>query len=235
MHIGIIMDGNGRWATAQGLPRLAGHKAGLEGVLELVRKAPALGVTTITLFAFAIANWKRDKDEVDGLWKLFHLFFAQHLQELIQEGVRVTVIGNRAGLPKIVLDDVEKIEFDSQKNSTLLLQVALNYDGIDEVTRMVQKIVKKKPQIEEITDAYVLGYLDTTAGCDPDIIIRTGMTHVKEGMSVWRGSAFLPLQSVQSVCVSSEILWPDFSVDDLQKIIEFADPDSRLFGGQRNS
>ena len=202
-------------------------------MLGLVRQAPALGVTTITLFAFAIANWKRDKEEVGGLLELFHLFFVHHLQELIQEGVKVTLIGNRAGLPKIVLDDVKKIEFDSQKNSTLLLQVALNYDGIDEVTRMVQKIVQEKIKVEEITDAYVLGHLDTKAGSDPDIIIRTGMPHVKEGMAIWRSSAFLPLQSVQSVCVSSEVLWPDFTVDNLQKIITFADPDARLFGGQR--
>lgn len=233
MHVGIIMDGNGRWATSRGLPRLSGHQAGVEAVKTLVRACPDLGVHTMTLFAFAIANWKRDKEEVDGLWKIFDAFFAEHLQELIDDGVRVLVIGNRAGLLENTLKEVVEAEESSKHNTKFLLQVALNYDGVDEVARMVQKTITKGVSVDEITVEYIENNLDTQAGNEPDIIIRTGMPRAQDGMSVWRSSAFLPLQSAQSVCISSEILWPDFTPKDLQNVIAYADPDSRLFGGQR--
>lgn len=233
MHIGIIMDGNGRWATARNLPRLAGHTAGVEAVKELVRACPSLGVTTMTLFAFAIANWKRDKEEVDGLWAIFHEFISRDLQELITEGVRIKVIGDRNGLPEDVKEAVVKVERESKDNSKNFLQIALNYDGVDEVARMVKKILLDKITPEEVDAQYVMSHLDTEAGNDPDIIVRTGIPASIDGMSQWRSSAFLPLQSVQSVCVSSEVLWPDFTPDHLKKIIAYADPDSRLFGGQR--
>jgi undecaprenyl diphosphate synthase len=233
MHIGIIMDGNGRWATNQNLPRLAGHSAGIDAVLRLVRACPTVGVDAVTLFAFAIANWKRDKEEVDGLWTLFHHFFVQHVQELKDADVRIKVIGNRAGLPKEILADVEKTEADSRENKGFLLQIALNYDGVEEVARMLQKAIETKIEVREIDSEYIKNNLDTQSSNDPDIIIRTGMPAMSNGLSTWRSSAFLPLQSVQSVCVSTETLWPDFSIEHLKEIITYVNLDSRLFGGQR--
>jgi undecaprenyl diphosphate synthase len=233
MHVGIIMDGNGRWATAQGLPRLLGHKAGIDAVKAVIKDCSSLNVDTVTLFAFAIANWKRDKEEVDGLWKLFHQFFSEDVEELLREGVRVVCIGNRTGLPPDVLEEVVKVEEDSKNNSKSLLQIALNYDGVDEVVRMMQKVITDGVSASEITPAYIDTHLDTEPNNVPDIIVRTGMDASRDGMSLWRSSAFLPLQSVQSVCVSSEVLWPDFTVEHLKKIIDFAKPELRLFGGQR--
>ncbi len=233
MHIGIIMDGNGRWATQRGLPRLRGHKQGVQTVKDVIRACPSLGVDTVTLFAFAIANWKRDKEEVDGLWLLFRIFIEQDLAELTKQGVKVIVIGNREGLPSSILDAVETVEARSRENTQFLLQVALNYDGVDEVVRLIRQTMTNGVSADAVTPAYVRDHLDTHSGNDPDIVIRTGMPTPNEGMGVWRSSAFLPLQSAQSVCVSTDVLWPDFTRDDLIKIIEFADPNARLFGGQR--
>ena len=227
------MDGNGRWATNRNLPRLKGHEAGIETVKEIVRACPELEVSTLTLFAFAISNWKRDKIEVDGLWSLFHIFFTQHIQELVSEGIKIKIIGSRGQLSKEILRDIEKAEEDSKNNSKFLLQVALNYDGIDEVARMVQNAINGNIPVGEITPAYIQSHLDTMPGNDPDIIIRTGMPKAEQGMSVWRSSSFLPLQSVESVCVSTEVLWPDITPQHIQKIITFAKVDERLFGGQR--
>ena len=233
LHVGIIMDGNGRWATNQNLPRLAGHKAGIEAVVELVRACPDIGVDTITLFAFAIANWKRDTEEVDGLWELFHIFFTQQLQVLLDEGVHVRVIGNREGLPEQVLTDIKQVEEQSKDNTKFLLQVALNYDGVEEVARMMQKTLTENVAPEKIPPQYVLDNLDTVSDNQPDIVVRTGMPAKQGKYATWRSSAFLPLQSAQSVCISTEILWPDFTSKHMEEIIEYADPDSRLFGGQR--
>lgn len=232
-HIGLIMDGNGRWATAQGQPRLFGHKAGVETVLSIVRAAPEAGVHTITLFAFAIANWKRDREEVDGLWALFMEFLVTMLDELLQEGVRFRLIGDASGLPENVLKAGKDTEERSKNNTGTLLQVALNYDGVDEVARLLKRAVTAGVSSEEITSEYVLNNLDTEAGNNPDVVIRTGMKERVGRFSYWRSSAFLPLQSAQSVCVGTETLWPDFTPDELVEIISFADPDSRLFGSQR--
>lgn len=233
MHIGIIMDGNGRWATAQGLPRLKGHAAGVETVRTIVRGCRELGVDAITLFAFAIANWKRDKEEVDGLWALFHAFIEKDLRELVHEGVCVRIIGNREGLPQDVREAAEKVEEESVGNNTFLLQVALNYDGVEEVARLIKRSITSGVSPDVINELYVREHLDTVPQQEPDIVIRTGMPTPERGMGIWRSSAFLPLQSVQSVCVSTETLWPDFTITHLKNIIAYADPDSRLFGGQR--
>lgn len=235
MHIGIIMDGNGRWATSRGLPRLSGHAAGVTAVKALIRECPALQVDAVTLFAFAIANWKRDKEEVDGLWAIFHEFIVKDLQELVTEGVRVIVIGDKNGLPEKVKIEVEKVERDSAANTVLLLQIALNYDGVDEVARLIQKAITNNIKAEEVTSEFVRNHLDTQPDNEPDIIVRTGMEKPRDGMGVWRSSAFLPIQGAQSVCVSSDILWPDFTAAHLKEVISFADPGSRLFGAQRKT
>jgi undecaprenyl diphosphate synthase len=233
LHIGLIMDGNGRWATQQDKPRLYGHAKGVQTVVEVVRQCPSLNVHTVTLFAFAISNWKRDKEEVDGLWELFHHFITETAQELLEKGAKITFIGNREGLPERVKIAAEKLEDDSKENGTVLLQIALNYDGVDEVARLVQRTIEEGVTPEDVTMQYVQTHLDTQADNEPDIIVRTGMPKTKEGMSVWRSSGFLPIQSAQSVCISTEVLWPDFTLQHLQEIIIHAKPNERLFGDQR--
>lgn len=235
MHIGIIMDGNGRWATQRGLPRLQGHAEGVKALRALIEGCPSIGVDAVTLFAFAIANWKRDKEEVDGLWVLFQSFIDSDLKYLVEKGVRVVVIGDRDGLPAAILSSIKKVEEESQRNTTFLLQIALNYDGVDEVARFVRRAIQEGVSPLLITAQYVREHLDTQPENEPDVVVRTGMPSSHSGMSVWRSSAFLPIQSAQSVCVSTEVLWPDFTVDDLKKVIAYADPDARLFGAQRKS
>jgi len=227
------MDGNGRWASAKGMPRNFGHAAGAKKIMEIVRACPVVGITKVTIFAFAIANWKREKVEVDGLWNLLHSMFMKDIAELIHEGARVSVIGNKEGLPQKVRAEVEKAEEDSLHNTKFLLQVALNYDGVDEVARMIKKIIDTGVPSSNITTEYIQSHLDTEAGDNPDILIRTGMPATAAGLGIWRSSAFLPIQSVQSVCVSTDVLWPDFTIEHLQKIIIYASPEKRLFGGQR--
>ena len=227
------MDGNGRFAVARKQPRLYGHQQGIETLKNIVRVCPELGVDTLTLFAFAQANWKRDAQEVNGLWELFSHFVKEDAQKLVAEGVRIRIIGDREGLPKHVQQSVEQIEHDSTSNKKFLLQVGLNYDGLDEVVRLVQKAIKEGFTPETVTREYIDEHLDTEPGNPPDILIRTGMPALLDGMGVWRSSSFLPLQSVESVCVSVETLWPEFTPTHLQKVIAYADVESRLFGGQR--
>lgn len=232
-HVGIIMDGNGRWATAQGQPRLFGHAAGVEAVKRIAKTAGEAHVHTITLFAFAIANWNRDQEEVDGLWELFSVFVARDLNELVEDGVRMKVIGNRTMLPEKTLKEIELVEERSKDNTGLFLQIALSYDGVEEVARMVKEAIAAGLDPEQIDAEYVRTHLDTEAGNEPDVVIRTGMKEREGRFSYWRSSAFLSIQSAQSVCVGTQTLWPAFELEELKEIIAFADPDSRLFGGQR--
>lgn len=238
-HVGIILDGNGRWAKAQGKPRLFGHLAGEKNVGNIVRACGENNVTVVTLYAFAIANWQRDQEEVDGLWDIFRKFFKKEMEEFMKMGAQVRAIGDRAGLPKDIVEMIKEGEAESKDNVNLIVQFALNYDGVDEVTRAIKKIVTAVQGGEldpkDITDSFVASQLDTGDIQAPDVIIRTGMSQVdnERGMAIWRSSSFLQLQSAQAVCVSTPVLWPDFSPEDLKAAIEFADPDSRLFGGQR--
>ncbi len=233
MHIALILDGNGRFATAQNQPRLFGHEAGIKTLKLIAEACPALGIKTLTVYAFAIANWNRDKEEVDGLWFLFRQMFQNELQELAQAGIRIRVIGKRDNLEADVQQLCAEIEEQTKDNKTSLLQIALNYDGVDEVARFVQKVIKEGVKAEAITADYIKNHLDTEASDEPDIIVRTGMPAPQGELGLWRSSSFLLLQSAQSVCVSTTTLWPDFSIDHLKEIIQYADPDSRLFGGQR--
>ena len=239
LHVGFIMDGNGRFATLAGNPRLFGHTEGVKTVKKIVRACPSLGITTMSLFAFAIANWKRDADEVRGLWELFKIFFEQDVEELIESGVRVRIIGDVEGIPEDVCALARDVEARSAKNDTLLLQVALNYDGLDEVVRATKKILADVQSgttaMEAVTPEYLMHALDTADAPPLDVVIRTGMPEPsqEQGLSVWRSSAFMPLQSLQAVCVSSTILWPALTEDDVKEALAFAHPEERLFGGQR--
>ena len=238
-HVGIILDGNGRWAKAQGKPRLFGHRAGEKNVGKIVRACDENNISVLTLYAFAIANWNRDKEEVDGLWNIFRQFYDSEMREFMNMNAQVRMIGDMAGLPEDIVDMVKKGEEDSKDNTGLIVQMALNYDGVDEVTRAVRKIAQAAKEgtidLEDITDEYLFSSLDTGGVQQPDVIIRTGMPQPEEGngMALWRSSSFLQLQSAQSVCVSTPVLWPDFSPEDLTAAIKFADPDGRLYGGQR--
>jgi undecaprenyl diphosphate synthase len=239
LHVGFIMDGNGRFATSSGNPRLYGHTEGIEAVKRVVRACPQLGITTMSLFAFAIANWKRDKEEVEGLWRLFKLFFERDAEELLSSGVRVRVIGDKDGIPEDVRTLIDDIEDRSKMNTTLLLQIALNYDGLDEVVRAFRKMATEVASGVRPADSIgadeVMSALDTNDAPVLDVVIRTGMQEAdpEHGLSIWRSSAFMPLQALQAVCVSSTVLWPAITVEHVKEALVYARPEDRLFGGQR--
>ena len=241
-HIGIILDGNGRWARAQSRPRLFGHNAGFKNVRKITDAAlETEQISVLTLYAFAIANWKRDKEEVDGLWNIFRTFFEVEFKYMMEQGCHCTMIGARDRIPDDIMQMIEDAEEKSKHNTRMTVQIALNYDGVDEVVRATRELVMRAHKgeigVDEIDETMLTQTLDTGEQQAPDVIIRTGMSQVENetGMAIWRSSSFLQLQSSQSVCVSTPVLWPDFSPEDLEAAITFADPGGRLFGGQRKS
>lgn len=238
-HVGIILDGNGRWAKAQGKPRLFGHTAGFKNIEPVLKTALDMNITTLTVYAFAIANWNRDQDEVDGLWDIFRLFFTSELEKIKKHEVRVQVIGRREEIADDVVALIEKAEAETAHFTKATFQVALNYDGVEEVTRATKAIAEQVSagtlNSADITPELLEQHLDTSSTPAVDVVIRTGMPPLEPGatMAVWRSSSFLQLQSAQAVCVSTATLWPDFSAADLKAAMTLAKPDDRLFGGQR--
>ena len=232
-HVGIILDGNGRWAKKRMMPRLMGHNAGFKNVRKIVEAAPTCGVNTLTLYAFAIKNWNRDKEEVDGLWNIFRKFFSKEFDYLMELGCQLRMIGARDRIPQDVMEMIEKAEEKSKDNTGTLVQIALNYDGVDEVARMTKRAIESGVAPEEITQEYVEQNLDTDPDRPLDIMIRTGVKPREGKYSLFRNSSFLAVQFSQAIGVSTETFWPDFTPEELKEIIEYADPGSRLFGGQR--
>ena len=226
-HVAIIMDGNGRWAKARGLPRLAGHRAGVEALRKTVRAAPGLGISFLTVYAFSSENWSRPKSEVSDLMGLLKLFIRRDLADLHQSGVRVRIIGDRAGLqPDIrgLLDDAESL---TARNTSLTLVIAFNYGGRDEIVRaarkLAQAVARGEIDSETITAESFAGSLDTHGIPDPELVIRTS--------GELRLSNFLLWQAAYSELVFLPCYWPDFSSEHLAEALrEFAGRERR-FGG----
>ncbi|MHA1560183.1 MAG: isoprenyl transferase [Alphaproteobacteria bacterium] len=203
LHVGIIMDGNGRWAAERGLPRLEGHRRGMEAVREAVRVAPELGVGYLTIFSFSSENWARPDAEVDALFGLLRVFIQSDLADLHERRAKVTVIGSRDGVPRdicVLLDEAERL---TSENDGLRFQVAFNYGGRDEIARAVRRIFEEgiaDPSV--ITPELIANHLDTVGIPDPDLIIRTS--------GELRVSNFLLWQSAYSELVFLPGYWPDF-------------------------
>jgi undecaprenyl diphosphate synthase len=230
LHIGIIMDGNGRWGVLQGLSRISGHNAGAKRVKELVKYVGASGVDVLTMWAFSTDNWKRSETEVSALMALFSTYIQSESEELHASNVQVRFIGDRTPLPTKLQTAMQSLEETTKDNTSLVFQVAINYGGSDELVRAVAKI---KEEDLEVSKESIINALDTVRVPNPDIVIRTGMPAAEGKLSQWRSSGFMPIQSLQSVCVSTEVLWPDFTPEHLEEIIAYAKPETRLFGGQR--
>lgn len=226
-HVAIIMDGNGRWAKARGLPRLAGHRAGVEALRGCVRAAPGLGIRWLTVYAFSSENWSRPKTEVSDLMGLLKLFIRRDLAELHQSGVRVRIIGDRAGLSPDIRTMLEEAETLTRLNRSLNLVIAFNYGGRDEIARAATKIAKAVEAglvaSDEITPELFAEYLDTADIPDPDLIIRTS--------GEMRLSNFLPWQAAYSEFVFLPCYWPDFSRADLVESISTYAARDRRYGG----
>ena len=227
-HVAIIMDGNGRWAAARGLPRGEGHRRGVEAVRRTVKAAIALGVRHLTLFSFSSENWSRPAEEVDFLFGLFRLYIRRDVAELKAAGCRITIIGNRSGLPADILSLIEEAEAATAGNRTLELIFAFNYGGRDEIVRAARAIAADvkagKLDPASIDEAAFADRLDTAAFPDPDLLIRTS--------GELRLSNFLLWQSAYTELVFVPVYWPDFGAETLRAAIaEFAGH-SRRYGGR---
>ncbi|MCC4298622.1 isoprenyl transferase [Aurantimonas coralicida] len=226
-HVAIIMDGNGRWANARGLPRSMGHRRGVEAVREAVRAAGELGIQYLTLFAFSSENWRRPEAEVEELMGLLKHFIRRDLAELHKEGVRVRVIGERENLSsdiRALLDEAENLTRDNQRQT---LVVAFNYGARDEVARAMRRVAAKyaagEVELEGLTAEYLDEHLDTAGIPDPDLIIRTS--------GELRLSNFLLWQAAYSEFVFLPCLWPDFDRKAFEEAIADYFSRDRRYGG----
>ena len=228
-HVAIIMDGNGRWATNRGWPRLIGHRKGAERVKEIVRAAPDLGVEWLTLYAFSTENWKRSTEEVLGLMGLFARYIEREASRLAAENVRLRFIGDRTRLDERLQRLMRDIEAETAGNSRLNLTVAINYGGRDELLRGARRIVEEtlagRLRPEDVTEAWLSDFIDTAGIPDPDLIIRTsGETRV---------SNFLLWQAAYAEYEFIPTLWPDFSPAELAKILDSYAGRDRRYGGAK--
>ncbi|MBN9066691.1 MAG: isoprenyl transferase [Rhizobiales bacterium] len=226
-HIAIIMDGNGRWAKARGLPRAAGHRAGVEALRETVRAAGDMRIPWLTVYAFSSENWARPKAEVSDLMGLLKLFIRRDLAELHQNGVKVLVIGDRENLASDIKSLLEEAESLTKANTNMNLVIAFNYGARDEIARAARKLAQaaKEGNIapEAITPESFEAFLDTAAMPDPDVVIRTSGEQ--------RLSNFLLWQTAYSELVFMPCYWPDFDRRKLAEAIEIYSGRDRRFGG----
>lgn len=226
-HVAIIMDGNGRWAKARGLPRPAGHRAGVEALRQTVRAAGDMGLAYLTVFAFSSENWTRPQSEIRDLMGLLRLFIRRDLAELHENGVRIRVIGRRDDLDPEILTLLTEAEQLTSGNSGINLIIAFNYGGRDDIVRAVQKIAEQVAAGEllpsQITAECVAGELDTRDLPDPELIIRTSGEQ--------RISNFLLWQAAYSEFVFLPCYWPDFTREHFQKALAAYEQRERRFGG----
>lgn len=226
LHLAIIMDGNGRWATARGLERLVGHKRGVERVDEIVEACPDLGVKHLTLFAFSTENWKRSEREVSGLMTLFRRYIRSESARLLKEGVRVRFIGRRHELDARLQELMQGLEDRTVDNDRLHLTVAINYGGRDEIVRATRKVAlmvqSGELPVEDIDEHILSTALDTHELIDPDLVLRTS--------GEYRTSNFLPWQSVYAEYEFTETAWPDFTVEKLRDTLDAFRGRERRFG-----
>ena len=226
-HVAIIMDGNGRWATERGWPRLVGHRKGAERVKEIVRCAPDLGIRWLTIYAFSTENWKRSTEEVLGLMSIFARYIEREADRLAAESVRMRFIGDRSKLDPKLQRLMAGIEARTAPYSRLNLTVAINYGGRDEITRAIRAITVDvaagRLSPADVTDALISARLDTADLPDPDLVIRTS------GES--RTSNFLPWQAAYAEYEFTPTLWPDFTPEELASIVARFGNRDRRFGG----
>ncbi|HYB08649.1 MAG TPA: isoprenyl transferase [Alphaproteobacteria bacterium] len=229
VHVAIVMDGNGRWAKARGLPRTAGHRRGADAVREAVKSAVALGVSYLTLFGFSSENWRRPASEVDDLMGLLRLYLRSEVAELHRNGVRVRVIGDRTRFSSDIVELIEGAESLTQENRRLTLTVALSYGGRQDIVQAARNLAGEvqagrltPAEIDEARFSHSLWTADTP---DPDMVIRTSGER--------RVSNFLLWQSAYAEFVFLDTLWPDFARSDFEYAIREYNGRERRYGTSR--
>ena len=226
-HIGFIMDGNGRWAKKRGLPRSAGHKAGAESLKKIITEANKMGVKYATVYAFSTENWKRPKDEVDYLMQLLMDYLVNAEKTLAGENVVIRAIGSRSELSEEMQRQIEKTEKFTEKNTGIVMNIALNYGGREEIVRSFKKLAREvcggKKNIDDITEKDIENGLYTKGQPDVDLLIRTS--------GELRISNFMLWQISYAEMWFTDKLWPDFKPADLHRAILDFQNRGRRFGG----
>jgi undecaprenyl diphosphate synthase len=226
-HVAIIMDGNGRWAKARGLPRVAGHRRGADAVRRVVRGAGELGIPVLTLFAFSTENWTRPADEVNDLMGLLRHYLRNELEELHKNGARLRVIGNRQGLAQDIVRDIGDAENMTRANGRIDVNICINYGARDEILQATRNLARRVAAGELAADGIDETRFEQellTAGVpDPDLLIRTSGEQ--------RISNFLLWQCAYAELVFVDTLWPDFGKDHLEQAIAEFRRRERRYGG----
>lgn len=226
-HVAVILDGNGRWAKSKGMPRNYGHAQGSKNVEKICEEAWRMGIKYLTVYAFSTENWSRPKDEVDALMKLLRNYMKTCLKTAAKNDMKVRVIGDKTRLDDDIRSRIAELEEATKNNGGLNFQIALNYGSRDEIVRAVQRIAADvrvgKMEPEDITSEVFSSYLDTHDIPDPDLLIRTSGEE--------RLSNFLLWQLAYSEFYFTDVLWPDFTKEDLVKAIEQYNARDRRYGG----
>jgi undecaprenyl diphosphate synthase len=219
-HVAIIMDGNGRWAQKKGLPRLAGHRAGTENLREVIEACAEFGIKYLTIYAFSTENWKRPSEEIQGLMKIFKTMLDRELKNLHENGVQLRHLGKLDRIDNELQKKVNEAIKLTKDNQTLILNIAFNYGGRDEILHAVKQIMIDGPNPDELDAELFAKYLYTTNCPDPDLIIRTS--------GEYRCSNFLIWQAAYSEWYFTKTYWPDFNREELyQALVEYNERDRR--------
>ena len=221
-HIAIVMDGNGRWAKARGLPRLAGHRAGTENIRRIIKACVEFGVKYLTIYAFSTENWGRPEPEVSGLMRIFDDVFERELAELNKNGARLQHIGSLEGVRASLKEKVRRGIEATKNNDRLILNVAFNYGGRDEIVQALKAMIAEGVQPDDVNEDLISQYLYTSGIPDPDLVIRTSGEK--------RISNFLIWQAAYAEWVFPETYWPDFGRDELLAAIQEFGQRERRYG-----
>ncbi len=226
-HIGIIMDGNGRWAKKRGLPRSAGHKAGAETFRKITKYCSKIEIKYLTVYTFSTENWKRPNDEISFLMKLFEQYLNEALRDFQQENIKVRFLGDKSGFSQNLQRLIDEVETASKDKTGMVLNIAMNYGSRNEIVKAVKEIAFdakfENVDVEKINEETISNRLYTANQPDPDLIIRPS--------GEFRLSNFLLWQSAYSELIFLNVLWPDFSENDLEHAIDEYSARNRRFGG----
>ena len=221
-HLGIIMDGNGRWAKARRLPRLAGHRAGVDNIRPVLEGCGEFGVSMLTIWAFSTENWRRPRAEVQGLIRLLGETIDRQLDELHREGVRLNHIGRLDRLPKRLQKRVQEAIELTKDNTHITLNIAFDYGGRDEITHAVRRIIQDGVPPEDVTEELISHYLYTAGLPDPDLIIRTSGEFRTSNFMIWQGA--------YAEYYVTPTYWPGFGKDELFEALQSYARRGRRFG-----
>ncbi|MFO5528881.1 MAG: isoprenyl transferase [Cuspidothrix sp.] len=225
-HVAVIMDGNGRWAKRQGLPRIMGHKAGVDALKNLLRCCKDWGIKALTAYAFSTENWKRPQEEVEFLMSLFQRVLRQELREMVEENVQIQFVGNLQALPKGLQEEISRSMTETKNNQSIKFTVATNYGGRQEILQacraIAQKVKEGLLQPDDISEEVFEAHLYTAGVADPDLLIRTS--------GEMRLSNFLLWQMAYGEIYITDTLWPDFDRHEFHRALSTYQQRERRFG-----